>query len=77
MKKNEINEINKMGSGVYLYTQISYTDIKYLVTISGYSPFLQIDGVFSLLDNRMESKDRLRVNQFTIEKVNFNVDEKN
>jgi len=71
MKKTKI-EINEMGSGIYLYTQDSYPDIKYLVMVSGYSPFLQIENVFNLSDNRIVSKDKLRGNKFTIEKINFN-----
>jgi len=71
MKKNKI-EISEMGSGVYLYTQDSYSDIKYLVMVSGYSPFLQIDSVFYLSGNQIVSKDKLRGNKFTIEKLNFN-----
>jgi hypothetical protein len=57
-------EINKIKKGVYKYTQKSYRRIQYLVTISGENPFLQIESVFDLFNNRVVSKDKLRGNEF-------------
>ena len=65
MEKIEIKK------GVYKYTQKSYRRIQYLVIISGYSPFLEIETVFNLSNNRIESKDKLRGNEFEIEEINL------
>lgn len=69
MTSKKIKE-SEMVSGVYVYKQQGcVSDIRYLVIISGYTPFLQIESVFSLSSNRVESIDKLRGNKFIIEKL--------
>jgi hypothetical protein len=65
---------SEMTSGVFLYTQKNNRGIQYLVMISGYSPFLQIDSVFYLTLNQMVSKNKLRGNEFEIEKLDYGKD---
>jgi hypothetical protein len=62
--EHETNHPDK--SGVFLYTQVSYSKIKYLVLISGEAPFLCIDSVFDVNNNRLVSKDKLRGNKFNV-----------
>jgi len=58
-------------SGVFLYTQISYPKIKYVVLISGKSPYLCVESVFYLTNNRLVSKDKLLGNKFNVVEINL------
>jgi hypothetical protein len=61
----------KIESGYYIITNKTNNNEKYLVLISGFSPFLKIEVVWELNENRLVNNDVMRGKFFDWELQNI------
>jgi hypothetical protein len=65
MIQDQKNDELKLKSGCYIINNLKNSDEKYLILISGTNPFLKIEIIWNINENRLESKDIMRGKNFS------------